>query len=109
MYIQLTTFTGPRTREQVAASEFAEKHRIAPAAMSVPGVRTAYVCRGEDGSEVVVSLADTEEALLAASKAIMATELLPGEDPALLAEGPDRVEIFPVAAVYEPTSATASA
>ena len=36
--------------------------------------------------------------LLDAQKAIMSTELLPGEDPALL-PGPDRVELYPVIGV----------
>ncbi|GAB90263.1 hypothetical protein [Gordonia rhizosphera] len=93
--------------EQVAASEFAEEHRIVPAAMSVPGVRSAYVCRGADGAKVVISLADTETALHDATKAILATELLPGEDPALL-QPPDRVEIYPVTAVYQPIGAPAN-
>jgi len=58
------------------------------------------VLRRADGSEVVVSFAETEQALIDAQKAIMATELLPGERPELL-EGPDRVEIYPVVHEHE--------
>jgi len=101
MYAQLTYFDGPRTPAQVAAADFAGTHRIAPAVAKVPGVQHAYVLRREDGSEIVVSFAETEQALVEAQKAIMGTELLPDEDPALLT-GPDRVEIYPVVQEYQP-------
>jgi hypothetical protein len=58
-----------------------------------------YVLLREDGSQVVV-IGDTEQALLDAQKAIMNSELLPGEDPALL-PGPDRVELYPVVQVQD--------
>ena len=48
--------------------------------------------RGETNSQLTV--------LLDASKAIMATKLLPGEDPALL-PGPDRIELYPVLEVHD--------
>jgi hypothetical protein len=53
------------------------------------------VLRRHDGSQVVVSIADSEQALLDAQKTIMSTDLLPGEDLALL-PGPDRIELYPV-------------
>ena len=59
-----------------------------------------YVLRRDDGSQVVVSIADSEQALLDAQKAIMSTELMPGEDPALL-PGPDRTELYPVIAAQD--------
>jgi hypothetical protein len=95
MHAQLTYFDGPRTPQELAAADFAVRERIAPAAGAVPGLVRVYRLRRDDGAEVVVSIAETEQALLDAQKAVMATALLPGEDPALL-PGPDRVEMYPV-------------
>jgi hypothetical protein len=96
MYAQLTYFN-PRTPAQVAADEFAARERIVPL-MDDFDVRV-YVLRRDDGSQVVVSLADSEETLIAAQKAILNSKPLPGEDPELLV-GADRVEIYPVISVY---------
>ncbi|MBP2325151.1 hypothetical protein JOF56_005536 [Kibdelosporangium banguiense] len=96
MYAQLTYFN-PRTPAEVAADEFAARERIVPL-MHDFDVR-AYVLRRDDGSQVIVTLADSEQILLDAQKAIINSKLLPGEDPALLA-GADRVEIYPVVAMY---------
>ena len=95
MYAQLTYFDGPRSPEQVAADDFAARERIVPAVSKLGHSYRVYVLRRDDGSRVVVSIADTEQALLDAQKAIMGTELLSGEDPALL-RGPDRIELYPV-------------
>jgi hypothetical protein len=97
MYAQLTYFDGPRTPEQVAAADFAGRNRIEPAVRQLGQPFRVYVLRRDDGSEVVVSIADSEQALLDAQKAILGSELLPGEDPALL-PGPDRIELYPVIA-----------
>jgi hypothetical protein len=59
-----------------------------------------YQLRGGDGSEIIVMIADSEQAMLDVQKAVMSTELLPGEDPALL-PGPDRVEGYPVINVHD--------
>ena len=104
MYAQLTYFDRPRTPEQLAAADFATEHRIKPAAESVPGNIRAYALRRPDGSEVVVSIAESEQVLIDTQKAIMSTTLLPGEDPALL-PGADRVEIYQVHEVFEHTGA----
>ena len=101
MYAQLTYFDGPRTPEQLAAVDYATRERIMPAVREAGGAIRGYRLRRADGSEVVVSIAESEQALLNAQKAIMATELLPGEDPALL-PGPDLVELYPVIEVLEP-------
>jgi hypothetical protein len=95
MYAQLTYFDGPRTPQQLAAADFAARERIAPAVSKLGHSFRVYLLRRHDGSEVVVSIADSEQALLDAQKAIMGTGLLPGEDPALL-PGPDRIELYPV-------------
>lgn len=95
MYAQLTYFDGPRSPEQVAAADFASRNRIEPAVSRLGQRFRVYVLRRDDGSQVVVSIADREQDLLDAQKAIMNSELLPGEDPALL-PGPDRIELYPV-------------
>ena len=95
MYAQLTYFDGPRTPEQIAASDFGGRERIQPAISKLGHHFRVYVLRRDDGSQIVVSIADTKQALLDAQKAIMTSELLPGEDPALLT-GPDRIDLYPV-------------
>ena len=100
MYAQLIYFDGPRGPEQLAAADFAARERIAPAAMAVPGNIRTYLLRREDGSEVVLTIAESEQVLIDTQKAIMSTQLLPGEDAALL-RGADRVEIYPVLEVFE--------
>jgi len=95
LYAQLTYFDGPRTPQQLAAADFASRERIVPAVSKLGHSFRVYLLRRHDGSEVVVSIADSEQALLDAQKAIMGTGLLPGEDPALL-PGPDRIELYPV-------------
>jgi len=100
MYAQLTYFDGPRSPEQLAAHDFAARERIVPVISELDHSYRVYVLRRDDGSQVVVSIADTEQALLDAQKAIMGTELLPAEDPALL-RGPDRIELYPVIAAQD--------
>jgi len=95
MYAQLTYFDRPRSPEQLAAADFAVQQRIMPAVDSVPGNIASYVLRRPDGSEVVISFAESEQTLIDTQKAILSAPLLPGEDPALL-PGADRDEIHPV-------------
>jgi len=100
MYAQLTYFDGPRTPEQLAAQDFAGRERIQPAISKLGHRFNVYILRRDDGSTVVVSIADSKDALLDAQKAIMSTELLPGEDPVLL-PGPDRIDLYPVIDVQD--------
>jgi hypothetical protein len=100
MHAQLTYFDGPRTPEQVAAHDFASRERIRPAVSDLGHRFRVYRLRRDDGSEIVVTIADSEQDLLDAQKAIMSTELLPGEDRALLT-GPDRIELYPVLEVHD--------
>jgi hypothetical protein len=94
-YARLVCFDGPRAPEQVAAEDLAGRQRIWPAIHGLTGLVSVYVLRGSDLSSVVITLATSIETLDAAQQAVMATELTPGEDPALL-PGPDRVEIHRV-------------
>ena len=105
MYAQVIYFDGPRSPELVAAEDFATRERIRPAISRLGHQYQVYLLRRDDGSELVVTIADSEQALLDGQKAIMSTELLPGEDPALL-PGPDRLELYPVIDVddFDPAS-----
>jgi hypothetical protein len=94
-YARLVCFDGPRAREQAEAEDLVGRQRIWPAIRGLGGLTGVYVLRGSDLSSVVVTLATSVETLEAAQRAVMATELTPGEDPALL-PGPDRVEIHRV-------------
>ncbi|APE36251.1 hypothetical protein BOX37_22595 [Nocardia mangyaensis] len=95
MYAHLIWFDRPRSADELAAADFAATHRIRPALASVPGLLDYYELRRADGSGVLIGIAETEATLDAVRTAILATALLPDEDPALL-PGPDRVEIYPV-------------
>lgn len=99
MYAQLTFFDGPRSPELVAASEFAGRERILPAILADPVTRdehiATYILRQDDGGEVAVVIAKSLAGLERGREVIMSTELLPGEDPALL-PGPNRFEVYEV-------------
>jgi hypothetical protein len=89
-------FDGPVSPAAFEAGQRAARERIQPALAAVPGiVRLVTLWRPEDRSLVVVNLGTSMAALEAGSKAVNSTELLPGEDPALLT-GPDRGEAYRV-------------
>ena len=113
MYAQLTYFDGPRSPELIAAAERASRERIQPAILAAPSVRddliALYHLRQPDGGEVTVVIVEHESTLDKARDVIMSTELLPGEDLALL-PGPDRYERYQVVhAQTTPAAATATA
>ena len=88
-FATVVQFDGPRSPEWSAAESRASHDRIHPAVKDVPGyVGTLRLVR-DDGGVLTVSLGETAEALQESMERILATELLPGEDPALLT-GPDR-------------------
>ncbi|MEV7038922.1 hypothetical protein [Amycolatopsis sp. NPDC051061] len=94
-FAQVTWFDGPRGAGQSAAELRAGRERIWPAVRDLDGVGTTYVLMAEDRALVVVGLAASIEAFERTREAINGTELLPGEDPALL-PGPDRVDLHRV-------------
>lgn len=99
MYAQLTLFDGPRSPELVAAAERAGTERIDPLLDSDPELRAdlvaRYVLTQPDGGSAVVVISRSEASLDKAIRLITTSELLPGEDPALL-PGPSRVERYRV-------------
>lgn len=104
MHAQLIHFDGPRSPELVAAADRAGRERILPALLADPQVAAGHVCtyvlRRPDGGETLVMITDDEQTLDRVGDIVMATELLPGEDPALL-PGPDRVERLAVVHAVE--------
>jgi hypothetical protein len=100
-HARLLYFDGPRTPEQIAAADFGGKERISPAVRDIDGMVGMFLLRSPDRGDVAVSFATSVAALDALARAVMATELLPGEDPALL-PGPDRIEVHHVASYQVP-------
>ena len=103
---RLMYFDGPRAPEQAAAADLAGRQRIWPAISGLSGLVGAYVLHGHDLGAVIITLTTSTEALDAVERAAMSTELLPGEDLALL-PGPDRIEIHHVTG-YHLVTATAA-
>jgi hypothetical protein len=103
MYAQLTYFDGPRSPELIAAADRASRERIQPTMLADPQMRDQlvanYTLRQHDGSEVIVTIVETEDCLRRGQELVMGTDLLPGEDPMLL-PGPDRVEVFEVVETF---------
>ncbi len=99
MYVQILFFDGPRRAEFVEASRRAGRERIAPLIDADPELRTRLIGGfrglGADGAEVILSLARDEAAIDALERLVMTSELLPGEDPALLTT-PSRVVRYAV-------------
>ncbi len=89
---QLTWLNGEGSSQRAAAAERGGRERIVPAIRDIDGVVGSYVLRAEDHSLVVLGLSTSIETLDEVSRVITSTELLPGEDPALL-PGPDRMEL----------------
>jgi hypothetical protein len=99
VYAQLTYFGPTRDAEVLDARDRASRDRIEPAIAGDPQMQdelvSLSVLRAPDGSEVVISVTRSEAGLARAQQVVMNTELLAGEDPALL-PGPDRIEVYQV-------------
>jgi hypothetical protein len=106
-WARLMYFDGPRAPEQAAAADRAGRQRIWPAISGLSGLVSAYVLHGRDLGAVIITLTTSVETLDAAERAAMSTELMPGEDPALL-PGPDRIEIHHVTGYQRPAATAAS-
>ena len=94
-HARVAYFDGPRAPEQAAAEDFAGRQRLFPAVRGLSGLVGVWVLRGPQFASVVCTLATSMAALDAITRAVMATELLPGEDTALL-PGPDRIQTHQV-------------
>lgn len=107
-FVQLTRFEGPRSPEWVAAEERANHERVWPAVQAVPGFVAALRCRAVDGDTLSVVLATSVGGPAGGGRRIMATQLLPGEDPAMLT-GPDRIDLLQLEHIELPQSDYATA
>ena len=86
-------FDGPMSQARLAAARFGFRERVAPALAGVRGhVRTLVLWRASDTASCAVNLAVDLPALEAGGAAVSSTDLLPGQDPALIT-GPARVDI----------------
>jgi hypothetical protein len=92
-------FDGPLSPAAVDAGRRAGRERIQPALAEVPGlIRQVTLWQPVHRSITVVGLAESMEVLEATARVVNSTELLPGEDPALL-PGPDRGEAYRIVKV----------
>ncbi len=90
-FAQVLWFPGGDAARTDAAVR-AGRERIDPAVRPVSGVVVTYVLRGADDAMVVVCLVTALDVLDDIRRAVFATDLLPWEDPALVAD-PDRVDV----------------
>jgi hypothetical protein len=99
MYAQLMLFEGPQSPEVLAAAERADNERIRPLLEAHPQISrdvvAQYDLRQPDGGRALLMVTGAEATLDAVAELVMTSELLPGEDPALL-PGPSRVERYVV-------------
>lgn len=91
LFAQVTRLNGAGDPAVEAASERAGRERIDPVVRELDGYVGTLVLHSAGHRIVVISLATALETFEAARRAILATELLPGEDPDLL-PGPDSVD-----------------
>lgn len=91
-YLQLASF-GEHGEAWGTAFDRAGADRIWPAVGHLPGLVTALTGAGPAGSRVSLTLADSVEALEAATAGLMSTALLPWEDPADLV-GPEALAVL---------------
>jgi hypothetical protein len=91
-FAQRTCLDGPRSQAQADAAERAGRERLWPAARDVPGIIAVHELRDAQNGVVILALSTDLETHEEVQRAIFATQLLPGEDPALLAE-PDRIHL----------------
>jgi hypothetical protein len=92
-YMSVVEFSGPRTEEWVAAQERASAGRLGPATLGIDGIVSVLRLRAADNAYLVIILAESMDAFDTAQQSIMSTELLPGEDPALLGR-PDSIGFY---------------
>jgi hypothetical protein len=103
MNVEIMTFDGPRSGDALEASQRAGRERIAPLIAANPELRTRLIGGfrglGPDCAECVVVLAHDASALDELERVVTTSELLPGEDPALL-PGPSRVDRYVASDVF---------
>jgi hypothetical protein len=103
MHVQILSFDGPRSDAVVDAADRAQRDRIRPLIDADPQLRGRLLGGfrgvGSDGAQCVVLLARDVEAFDVLERLVMTSELLPGEDPALL-PGPSRIDRYAASDVF---------
>ena len=103
MFAQVTWLNGDGDRSRADAAEYAGRHRIWPAVRGIDGIVEVLALRSDDHRVVVVGLATGRETHQEVQRTIMATPLLPDEDPALMT-GADRIDLVRVLSAELPTA-----
>jgi hypothetical protein len=104
--VSLMQFETPMSQARFDAGQRGAKERIQPTVAKVPGAgRIVTLWDAERRALVVFAFATSMDALDASGRTANSTELLPGEDPALLT-GPTRYDVCTVVA-SEPAPAAA--
>jgi hypothetical protein len=94
--VVLIYFDGPHPDDWLASARYAHERRIVPVMRRIPGVVGGFAMWDPvKRDSVVVTLTASLEAMARAQKAVNSTELLPGENAALLT-GPDRAVVHHV-------------
>jgi len=92
LFAQVTWINSAGDPSVADAADRAGRERLSPVIRDVDGLVGVLVFRSADHRLLVVGLATGMETYPEVAERIMGTELLPGEDPALL-PGPDRLEL----------------
>lgn len=103
LFAQLIWLNGDGDPAKADAAERGGRDRIWPAVREIDGIVDSFALRSTDDRIVVVGLATGRETHQEVQRAVMSTELLPDEDPALL-PGTDRVEQARVLLAELPTA-----
>ena len=91
LFAQVTWLNGDGDPVRADAAERGGRDRIWPAVREIDGIVEVFALRSTDDRIVVVGLGTGREPHQQVQRAIMSTELLPDEDPALL-PGYDRID-----------------
>lgn len=103
LFAQVTWLNGDGDRARADAAERGGRDRIWPAVQQIDGIVDVFALRSGDDRIVVVGLATGTETYAQVQDAVMSTELLPDEDPALL-RGADRIDRARVLFAERPTA-----
>ena len=91
LFAQVTWLNGDGDRIRADAAERGGRDRIWPAVRDIDGIVDVFALRSSDDRIVVVGLATGTETHEQVEQAVVGSELLPDEDPALL-RGADRID-----------------
>ena len=103
LFAQVTWLNGDGDPTRADAAERGGRDRIWPAVREIESIVDTFALRSADDRLVIVGLATGRETYEQVERAIMSTELLPSEDPALL-PGHDRIDQARVLLAELPTA-----